>query len=89
VIDIQDRERYEISLKYLTEIVRLLKKRNNDLDFSIFLHKFDPDMNSLKKGIKKEVIQKLIKQIEDLIPPDFPYQIFKTSIYTVFQKSII
>ena len=46
-------------------------------------------MESIKKEIREEGIQTLIKQIEDLVPPDFPYQIYKTSIYTVFQKSII
>ncbi len=89
VIDIQDRERYDISLEYLTEIIKLLRKTKFNLDFSLFLHKFDPDMDSVKKEIKEEGIQALIKQIEDLIPPDFLYQIFKTSIYTVFQKLVV
>jgi len=86
VIDIQDRERYDISLEYLTRIIKLLRKKKFNPDFSLFLHKFDPDMDFLKKEIKEGEIQAFIKKIEDLIPPDFPYQIFKTSIYTVFQK---
>jgi len=89
VIDIQDRERYDISLEYLFEIIKLLRKSEVNLDFSLFLHKFDPDMEIIKREIKAEVIQTLIKQIEDLVPLDFPYQIYKTSIYTVFQKSVI
>ena len=89
VLDIQDRERYDISLEYLAKVITLLKKIEVNLDFSLFLHKFDPDMEIIKKEIKEEVIQTLIKKIEDLIPPNFPYQIYKTSIYTVFQKSLI
>jgi len=93
VLDIKDisndRERYDLSLKYLGKIIALLKKNKLSPDFSLFLHKIDPDMESIKKEIREEVIQTLIKQIEDLIPPDFPHQIYKTSIYTVFQKSII
>ena len=89
VIDIQDRERYDISLEYLSEIIKLLRKSKINIDFSLFLHKFDPDMEIIKKEIKEEVIKTLIKQIEDLIPLNFPYQMFKTSIYTVFQKSIV
>jgi len=89
VLDIQDRERYDLSLEYLNRIIMLLRKVKVKLDFSLFLHKFDPDMELTKNTIKKEVIQVLIKQIEDSIPPDFPYQIYKTSIYTVFQKILI
>jgi small GTP-binding protein len=89
VLDIKDRERYDLSLKYLAKIIALLKKNKLSPDFSLFLHKIDPDMESIKKEIREEGIQTLIKQIEDLVPPDFPFQIYKTSIYTVFQKSII
>ncbi|MFX0047825.1 MAG: ADP-ribosylation factor-like protein [Candidatus Hermodarchaeota archaeon] len=86
VIDVQDKDRYEISLEYLTKIITLLKKQKFNLEFSIFLHKFDPDMEIMKKEIKDEVIKTLVKQIEKIFPSDFPYQIYKTSIYTVFQK---
>ena len=89
VIDIQDRERYDISLEYLAEIITLLRKTKVNLDFSLFLHKFDPDMEIVKKEIKEEVIQTLIKRIDDIIPPDIPFQIYKTSIYTVFQKLVV
>ncbi|MBY9015387.1 MAG: 50S ribosome-binding GTPase [Candidatus Lokiarchaeota archaeon] len=88
VLDVQDKERYDISLEYLAKIIMLLKKTKIVLDFSLFLHKFDPDIEIIKEEIKEEVIQMLLKQIEDLIPPDFPCQIYKTSISTVFQKSV-
>ena len=89
VLDIQDRDRYDLSLQYLAKIIMLLKKTNVNLDFSLFLHKFDPDMEIIKEEINEEVIQMLIKQIENIIPQSFPHQIYKTSIYTVFQKSSI
>ena len=89
VIDIQDRKRYDISLEFLSEIITLLRKTKVNLEFSLFLHKFDPDLEILNKYIKEEVIQTLIEQIKSTIPPDFPYQMFKTSIYTVFQKSVV
>lgn len=89
VIDIQDRERYDLSLEYLHRIIMLLIKVKVNIDFSLFLHKFDPDIEIIKNEIKEEVIQVLIKQIEDLIPTDFPYQIYKTSIYTIFQKMLV
>ena len=85
VLDIQDQERYDLSLKYLAKIVALLKENKLKPAFSLFLHKYDPDM----EVIKEEIMQPLIKQIENIIPQSFQHQIYKTSIYTVFQKSII
>jgi len=86
VLDIQDRERYDISLEYLSKILVLLRKHKITIDFSIFLHKFDPD---LEFKFDENVISDLIRNIKKLIPYDFAHQIYKTSIYTVFQKSII
>ena len=89
VIDIQDEKRYDTALEYLAEIIKLLRKNKISLEFSLFLHKFDPDLEILKKEIKEEVLQPLLKQIDDIIPPDFQFAIYKTSIYTVFQKLAI
>ena len=89
VLDIQDRVRYDLSLQYLTKIITLLQENKLNPDFSLFLHKFDPDIEVINREINDELIQNLIKQIKDIIPQNFPHQIYKTSIYTVFQKSII
>ena len=89
VLDIQDHERYDLSLQYLTKISELLVKNKLNPDFSLFLHKFDPDMELVNKEINEEIIQMLINQIESIIPQSISHQIYKTSIYTVFQKSII
>ena len=86
VIDIQDQERYEISLEYLMKLVSLIKKNKILIELSIFLHKYDPDLESINKEINEETIEKLSEKINDKIPSDIPYKIFKTSIYTVFQK---
>ncbi|MHA1473063.1 MAG: ADP-ribosylation factor-like protein [Promethearchaeota archaeon] len=85
VIDIQDQERYETSLEYLTKLNSLIQKHHIVVELSIFLHKFDPDLESITK-INEETIEKLINKIRDKVPSDIPYKIFKTSIYTVFQK---
>jgi GTPase SAR1 family protein len=86
VIDIQDQERYETSLEYLTKLNSLIQKHHIVVELSIFLHKYDPDLESITKKINEETIEKLINKIRDKIPSDIPYKIFKTSIYTVFQK---
>jgi small GTP-binding protein len=85
VLDVQDKERYDISLDYLDKIVTLLRKHKVNIDFSIFLHKYDPDLEFTKEFSDK-VVPDLIRNIKELIQNDFTYQIYKTSIYTVFQK---
>jgi len=85
VFDIQDQERFDISLDYLDKIVILLRRYKVNIDFSIFLHKYDPDLEFTKEFSDK-VVHDLIRNIKELIPNDFTYQIYKTSIYTVFQK---
>ena len=89
VVDIQDRERYDLSLQYLVKIITLLQENKLNPDFSLFLHKFDPDIELINKEINEELIQTLINQIKDIIPQNFQHQIYTTSIYTVFQKSAI
>jgi GTPase SAR1 family protein len=88
VLDIQDQNRYDISLEYLQKIIVLLKKHYMifDFDFSIFLHKYDPDSEFNDSKISESAILGVIKKIKEKIPEDFEYQIYKTSIYTVFQK---
>ena len=85
VLDVQDQERFDVSLDYLDKIVILLKKHKVNIDFSIFLHKYDPDLEFTKEFSDK-VVPDLIRNIKELIPNDLTYQIYKTSIYTVFQK---
>jgi len=84
VIDIQDNERYEPSIEYLRKFVNLIIKKDLKTEFSIFLHKFDPDI-----AIDDSLPKTLIKGIHKVIPPNFKILIFKTSIFTTFQKSAI
>jgi ADP-ribosylation factor-like protein 2 len=43
VIDIQDTKRYDSALKYLRNVINSIEESKN-IDFSVFLHKFDPDL---------------------------------------------
>ncbi len=81
VIDIQEQELYDSSLGFLEDIILILKNKELVTNISIFLHKFDPDLE-----IEEEIPINLVKKIEALIPKEFKYKIFKTSIYTVFRK---
>jgi len=53
VFDIQDCDRYDLALEYYKKIINLLKERNDVSDFevSIFLHKFDPDLSTIRPDI--------------------------------------
>jgi small GTP-binding protein len=85
VLDVQNEERYETALGYLAQIVEKLKKHNLNVDFSIFLHKYDP---GIKFNTSK--IQRLVKNInKKMDDAPFPYEIYKTTIYTTFSKTPI
>ncbi len=84
VIDIQDNSRYGLALKYLSDIIKELKRGKIILNISIFLHKFDPNLE-----ITEENLFKLINKIHKIIPENYNYEIFKTSIYAIFHKSPI
>ena len=67
VIDIQDFKKYDNALKYLEKIVNLLIKYKKFIDFSIFLHKFDPNLEKVNKfknineKVNSELVNKIIK----------------------------
>lgn len=86
VIDIQDIERYNLALDYMEEVIKRLHK-DNVIDLSIFLHKFDPDLPQYNKNINENSVKDIINLIKEKIPPNFNYSIHKTSIYTIFEKS--
>ena len=88
VIDIQNKDRYDLALDYFQKIMNLLTD-NTDVDLSIFLHKFDPDLRENHPEITKNVVDGLIQQIKYIIPSNIFYNFFKTTIYTVFDKTII
>jgi GTPase involved in cell partitioning and DNA repair len=85
VIDIQDKERYNLSLDYLEKIMNKVKSLESTLDLSIFFHKYDPNIKDKFPHIQKE-INKLLTRIQKIIPTQMPFQVFKTTIYTIFEK---
>ncbi len=91
VIDVQDLDRYDLSIKYFQRIIKLLKKDKILLQISIFLHKYDPNLKKKENFISiDEMIQsKLIDKISDIVDSDFKYDIYKTSIYTIFEKNLV
>lgn len=84
VIDVQDKERYDIALEYLQKITNELKEENLDVDFSIFLHKFDPGVE-----INSDTVKELTQRILRIMPEEINYELYKTTIYTTFSKTPI
>ncbi len=86
VIDIQDVDRYDLALQYLKKIIIAIEKKEINVEISIFLHKFDPDLENEPEFTDEQLKVNLISKIQKIIPSKFSYGIFKTTIYTVFQK---
>ncbi len=87
VFDIQDVNRYSEALNYLERLIKSMNG-NNGIEFSIFLHKYDPDIK-FNKELNEKIINDLITQIKEKIPLEFEYSLYKTSIYAIFEKSAI
>ncbi len=87
VIDIQDVNRYEIALEYMKNVINSIDIETY-IEFSIFLHKFDPDL-VFDQNLNEKVIDDFVKKIKDITPPKFINSIYKTSIFAVFEKSTI
>jgi len=87
VIDVQATETYDLALDYFEKIVEFIEKENIQLEISIFLHKFDADIQlNPNLPLVREDIPNLKKKLVSKIPKTIPYKFFKTSIFTGFQK---
>ena len=90
VFNIQDTKRYELALQYFEKIIDLTvdNKKENNIELSVFFHKFDPDLNRTDEFNKK--INSLKDKVkEKLDGTGLFYQIFKTTIYAIFEKMVI
>ncbi|MBD3213021.1 MAG: GTP-binding protein [Candidatus Lokiarchaeota archaeon] len=85
VIDVQDYKRYEKALAYFQRVLELIIDHRTDIDFSIFLHKYDPNIESRVPNLNVK-IKELIETIKGIMPKDIDYRIFKTTIHTTFEK---
>jgi small GTP-binding protein len=87
VFDVQDAKRYNLAINYLEQMIDAIKNLI-DIDLSIFLHKYDPDLE-FNKELNEIIIDGLINKIKGVIPPNLIYSLYKTSIYAIFEKSTI
>lgn len=87
VIDIQDPERYDLAIDYLKKILNKISKDYNRIKFSLFLHKYDPNLKEVKPEITDTVVEDLISKIKQILPSKFWDEIYRTTIYTVFERT--
>ncbi len=88
VVDIQDPARYDLSLQYFKSIIKILTEANIFLKIEIYLHKYDPYLGDEQLDTDR-IGNHLLQELKASIPEKSPYRIYKTSIYTVFQQSLI
>jgi GTPase SAR1 family protein len=86
VLDIQDIARYDLALDYLRKVSQLLIEHDIKVEFSIFLHKYDPDLHITNPEITEDKIEGIIKKIDLIMKEKLEYDLFKTTIYATFQK---
>lgn len=80
VIDIQDPNRYETSLEYLTSILQFFKKSNMNVPIIVTFHKYDPDLRNDEK-----IIANINKLREIILSKYSSYKILfqQSSIYDI------
>ncbi|MHA1680997.1 MAG: ADP-ribosylation factor-like protein [Promethearchaeota archaeon] len=87
VIDIQEKEKYGIAIDYLGKILASIRGKN--IPVSIFLHKFDPQIELDEDYSKDALENELLSGIRKVIPEGMVVKVFRTTIFTVFQKTPI
>jgi ADP-ribosylation factor family protein len=85
VIDIQDKQKYELSIEYLGRIIKKFGEIRIP-EVLIFLHKFDPELEN-NDEYQLPALSRFIKQLRFVLKDQPGTQIFKTTIYTVFRKT--
>jgi len=75
----------------LENIMTLLDRQNIPVGITIFLHKFDPNLTNMDgfQDIDDVVNEKLLEPISNVIPINYEYKVFKTTIFTVFEKDLL
>jgi len=82
VIDLQDPDNYDTSLKYFKQILDVFKKLEESPYILIFIHKFDPDIKDDPETLLNvELIKGMIKTIFSETD-EIEYEIYMSSIYS-------
>ncbi|MHA1730752.1 MAG: metalloregulator ArsR/SmtB family transcription factor [Promethearchaeota archaeon] len=89
VVDVQDRENWELALQYYGEIIARLKNPPPGMELQVFLHKYDPSLELDEKFGEQVVDEELGRKFRELAPDWLLPRLFRTTIYTVFRQSAL
>ena len=89
VIDVQNVPRYQEALDYLGQIIETMVDNAIACDLAIYLHKWDPNLPPTGAFDMVQINNNLIGKIKSMIPPQFQYEIDKTTIFTVFRRMLL
>jgi Ras-related GTP-binding protein A/B len=89
VVDVQDKNRYEESIKYFSDIIDHFKLINHTPKVVCFLHKFDPALEGNPEYSDEKLRNLIIGKLAKIVPPEFGFECFKSTIYTIFRKTQI
>ncbi|MGB5909622.1 MAG: ADP-ribosylation factor-like protein [Promethearchaeia archaeon] len=86
VIDLQDPEKFEESIKYFEKIIEYIEKLEEKPYILVFIHKYDPDIKDYPEVLLNiEFVKDLIKSIFKN-RKKFDYEIYLSSIYSLLAK---
>jgi len=84
VVDIQEYERYEESLRYFKEVLDIIVTLEENPYVLIFLHKFDPDIaQDPQIQLRVEMMKDVMKETFRRTDYEFDYEIYLTSIFSL------
>lgn len=89
VIDIQDIDRFQLATDYLKQVIDYLATNQINAPVSVFFHKYDKSLPIKDLTRLDNVTQELVENISCIVPPGIHIEFSKTSIFTVFQKTIM
>jgi len=87
LIDMQDQNRYNLALKYLAQILSIVKFLNENPEFIVLLHKSDPDILKYQPLFREKIDHVMEKVREEFQQYSFAYQIHISSIYNILGLS--
>lgn len=88
VLDVQDKERFDLSLDYLLQILMVIKNHDVPPKVFVLIHKFDPNkIEDLKMNfLEASKLLREVKQFPKLQVSRFPTSIFSEDLDFVFTK---
>ncbi|MHA1805168.1 MAG: ADP-ribosylation factor-like protein [Promethearchaeota archaeon] len=84
VIDVQDSEKFEESIKYLEEVLNVLTMLEENPYILIFIHKYDPEIKASPEILLNiEFLKERLSEVLNKEGRSFNHEVYCTSIYSL------